>query len=236
MRAAHALPAVSAVLLLALPALAQGERENPTGSRIGRAKAASVPDRAALSDIDKARITTDAFADCSVTRDPRKAAVYRDLHYDDPKARQVLNDIVSSDCLRDATLRMPGDLLRGSIFKAFYRREVKPSDRSFQEKAFDFRGYVSSPEAPEAQRYLIMMDFADCVVRADAGTARGFMLAEPGSSAEKTALAALQPQLGPCFPAGVQVTLNKSIVSAILAEALYREATGARTTEAEASH
>src|SRR5690606_15368073 len=163
----YALPAVSAVLLMALPALAQGERENPTGSRIGRAKAASVPDRAALSDIDKARITTDSFADCSVTRDPRKATVYRELNYDDPKARNATG---SRGCLRDARLRRPTDLLRGSIFKAFYRREVKPTDMAVQEKAVDFRGYVNSPEAPEAQRYLIMMDFADCVVRADAGT------------------------------------------------------------------
>jgi hypothetical protein len=223
-------------LALALPALAQGERENPTGSRIGRAKAATIPDRAGLSNIDEARITMDAFADCMVTRDSRKATAYRDTKYDDPKARELLKDMVSDQCLMDGMLRMPNDLLRGSIFKSFYRREVKAGDAPFQEKAVDFVNYLNDPAMPDARRYLILLDFAGCVVRADAAKARAFILVEPGSSAEKAALAALQPQFGPCFPAGANVTLNKSIISAVLAEALYREATNARTTVAEASH
>lgn len=237
MRAAVALPSAALMLAVALPASAQGERENPTGSLIGRGKAAVLPGRAGISDIDRARLVVDAFADCSVTNEKRKAVAYRDKKYDDPEASKLMSALVSSDCLMmDGRLSMPDELLRGAIFKAFYRREIKAGDVPFQEKEVDFATYLNDVKAPASQRYLILLDFAGCVARADAANSRAFVLAEPGSSQEKTALTALQPQFGPCFPAGANVTLNKSIVSAVLAEALYREATSAQTVVAEASH
>ena len=93
---------------------------------------------------------------------------------------------------------------------------------------------VTDITVTKVRNHAIMMNFASCVVRADAANSRAYLLAGPGRSGEMRALAALQPQFGPCFPAGGNLTLNKSVLSAKLAEALYREAMAARTNMPEA--
>lgn len=234
MRVAVALAAVGAALTLAMPAPAQEEWENPTGSRVGRARPARIPEQPGLSPADRARVTIDEFAECIVTRDPRRTSAYLDLKYGDPEADKLLVSAVSNECLYEGKLGMPLDLLRGAIYRALYLRDVKASDVPFQEKPIDFASHVTDITVTKVRNHAIMMNFASCVVRADAANSRAYLLAGPGRSGEMRALAALQPQFGPCFPAGGNLTLNKSVLSAKLAEALYREAMAARTNMPEA--
>jgi hypothetical protein len=194
-------------------ALAQGDVYKPTGSRVGRPAPAQAPDNVTMSPIDVARATVNQFADCIVRNDKKLTAA----------------------CLWDGNLTMPQSLLRGAIFRAAYNRDFASRALTFSEQPIDYAVYLEEQKSPEAVRYLVLLDFADCVVRAEASNARAFAIAIPGSKGEKDALAVLQPQLGPCFPAGVNVTFNKSILSAVLAEALYREVEAGQMPLAEAS-
>jgi hypothetical protein len=228
------LAAAGLLLAPSVPAHAQGELENPTGSRVGRARPADMPEMAGLSRIDRVRATVDLYADCLVTGSTRKALAYREMKYDDPKSGDTLIRIATTDCLRLGELRMPVDLLRGSVFESFFRRDYVDSPLKLAEKGVDFSQFVNDPKATSSARYLLLMGFADCVVRTDATNTKAYVLAFPGSSEEKQALGALQPVLGPCFPAGGQVTFNKSVMSAILAEALFREVEAGHSNMPEA--
>lgn len=225
-----------AALLLALPfaepARAQGERYTPTGSRVGRPAPADVPDNSSLADATKARLMVYRFADCSIRSNKKTAQGYMDAKAESQASSKLMNPLVSEECLWNADLRMPIPLLRGAIFRAAYYRDFEKADLKLREAPVDFQTYVEDPKQPSVARYLVTLDFADCVVRADPAGVRAYVMAEPDSKAETAALAAIQPKLGPCFPASVQMTVNRSNLSAMLAEALYREIEAGRAVGA----
>ncbi|HWJ68835.1 MAG TPA: hypothetical protein VNS79_02130 [Sphingobium sp.] len=235
MRLALVGPAVIGAMVLAMPALAQGNIYAPTGTRIGRPAPAKVPDNVSMSDADKARMTVSQFADCIVRTDKKQTQRYLAATFRSAESGKIVNDLATSECLWNANLRMPYELLRGAIFRSVYAQNFAASALRFPDEPVDYTGYLDDKTSPDAIRYLILMDFADCVARADASSVRAFVLAPPASQTEKAALTTLQPQLGPCFPAGANVTFNKSVLSAILAEALYREVEAGQSISAEAS-
>lgn len=227
------LTALLAVALLSVggAALAQSDLYSPTGSRVGRPPPAKAPDTGGLSDADRTRAMVNQFADCMVRSDRRRTGLFLAAKADAPEAEELMKRLVSNQCVYTGTLIMQPSLLRGSIFRSLYLREFPGASPRLGEQEIDFASYVADPKSADGNRYLVLMDFAGCVVRADPANTAAYVAAEPGSGAENAALAALQPKLGPCFPAGAEVTINRSVLSASLAEAVYRESEAGRPSQ-----
>lgn len=204
-------------------AMGQGDNYMPTGSRVGRPAPAQPADNAKMSDDAKARILVHDFSACIIRSNERRANSYMNAKAQTSEASRQLKDLISSECLWDADLTMPNRLLRGAIFRAAYLRDFDKAPLTLPEKAVDFATYVEDLKAPANIDYIIMQDFADCVVRADVAGSKAFVIATPGSKAEGDALTAVMPQLGPCFPQEAKLTVNRANLSAVLSEALYRE-------------
>lgn len=232
------LRAVTLLVLASLmgeAALAQGEKYTPTGSRVGRPQPADVPDSNTMADATKARLMVYQLADCAIRSNRKSAATFMDAKAESQASSKSMNALVNEECLWNADLRMPSTLLRGAIFRAAYYRDFEKAELKLREAPVDFATFVEDPKQPSVARYLVTLDFADCVVRADPAGARAYVMAAPDSKAETAALTAIQPKLGPCFPANAQMTVNRSNLSAMLAEALYREIEAGRTVAVEAS-
>ncbi|MDO7833610.1 hypothetical protein Q4610_00995 [Sphingobium sp. HBC34] len=214
-------------------ATAQSGMEAPLGSRIMRPKPADVPDRGRLADADRARLTMHEFADCIVATSSSEALRYRELGYMVPETKKVLTKLAQSECLRAGQLAMPSDLLRGAIFRSYFLREFGNVSPPVDSKEVDFSRFVTDPASASGGQYLLLMSLGSCTVRADTAKAAAYVRSTPGSDGETKALGALKPVLGPCYPAGAQLKMNKSVLSALLAEALYREAEAGRQSSAE---
>lgn len=230
----HAAALLGLVSLTGGAAIAEGDKYTPTGSRVGRPAPADVPNDTSMSNATKARLMVYKFADCAIRSNKKSAQGYIDAKAESPASAKLMSSLVSEECLWNADLRMPVPLLRGAIFRAAYYRDFEKAELKLPEAAIDFRTFVENPASPDVAGYLVTLDFADCVVRADPAGARSYVMAEPDGKAETAALAAIQPKLGPCFPANGQMTVNRSNLSAMLAEALYREIEAGRTVAVEA--
>jgi len=204
-------------------AWAQSDREMELGSRIAKPKPADIPDYPGMSDADRGRATAFQFAQCMLLKNSRKAEAYFAIKRDDPQSDVTLKKLADNDCLRDGGLRMPTELLRGALFRAAYIKQFPRIPTTLATAEVDFDTYLNDPKAPAMVQYRVLMDFADCVVRSDFANADRFVRTQPGSPEENAALGALMPKLGPCMVSGVKVTLNRSVISAVLSEALYRE-------------
>jgi hypothetical protein len=68
------------------------------------------------------------------------------------------------------------------------------------------------------------MDLGDCIVTSDPNGADYFYRTAAGSDAEKEALTALTPSIGPCVPQGVQLRLQPAELRNWVGEALWQAA------------
>ncbi len=209
-------------LILAMPAAAQVEK--PTGTRIGRPAPAYIPPNTRLADEDRARITTNDFARCVVQGDRKLVVDALAAPVDDPEANAKLARVRFSDCLADGMLHMPPPILRGAFFRALYLRDFDKREWRPADVPTDYGRFAVNKAQPAAASYFSMMAFADCLVRKDLGNSQKLVLSVPGSKPEEAALAILVPQMGPCLLNGMQVKFSRSMLSAVLAEALYRAA------------
>lgn len=204
--------------LAASPAMAQRKTELQTGSRISVPAPARVPE-GRDSDLSRTRIIIAEFARCTLDRGtdgvqrafamPVGAAYYR-----------AMNRLAVSECLESGMVRIPQTVMRGAIFVELYRRHEKKVGPTVAVPALDF----AHPADESERTQLALLAFADCVVKRDAGAARGVVLSPTASADQDQAFRALMPNLGPCLMQGQQITFSKPVLEGALAEVLYREA------------
>jgi hypothetical protein len=121
-------------------------------------------------------------------------------------------------------LRMDPSLMRGGLYAGLYRADYSHIDGTLGDQPVDFTADVKGSETPSAQQYIWSHEFADCVVRADQADARKLVLAPVASSIERQAFAALTPRFNGCMSAGQTLTFSRIVLTALISEALYREA------------
>jgi len=177
-----------------------------------------------MSNEDVALSATFAFGECEYRSHTASVRNYLALPYDDPGAYKQLKKLATSECLTNGVLTMPYAVMRGAMFRAAYRIEFRQPPAQLGEKAVDFSAFVTDATKPGSQRYLALMDFAQCVARADPTGSDALMRSQVGSAEERQAIDALVPKLGPCLLAGLTLNTNKGNIEALLSEALYREA------------
>jgi len=217
--------AAAAVGGLSISAGAQAPMETMSGSHLIAPKPAEDPGRGRLSENERVRTIVYDFANCVVRRSRTNVDRFLDYKADDSQGRAFIARMAADVCLRDGQLRMPISSLRGAIFRSIYLRDFANAPPALSQIPPDFSTYVGDRNSEKGFAYLVLMEFAYCVARADLTNADNLVRAAVASSAEKDAIAALRPQLGSCLPQGLTVALNKEVIAGALAEALYREAT-----------
>jgi hypothetical protein len=192
-----------------------------TGSLITR-KPAQIDSR----DKDAARKTLEVFSTCVVQRVYNRAIKMVDMRIDMPEYVKQMNSISSGydDCLSGGDLSISNGLFRGGLFRALYMREFKlDGPATFApELATGYQDRYPQPYSDEAKSSIAMMNFAECVSRADGANVRLLVGSVAGSSVESAAIQALAPKLGPCITQGNQIRFSKPILKGALAEGIYR--------------
>lgn len=168
------------------------------------------------------------FASCVYGKNRKAVNAALSLQPNSDEANAALGRLMRDDCYAaNADIRIPYSLIRGALFRAKFMTDFRWKKVALAPEPIDYRTLVSSPLRPEDHSFVALGDFADCVVRSDITGARKFVEQEAGSDIETQALNALVPKLGPCLSDGLEVTFSKSVLQALLAEAIYHETTAA---------
>lgn len=177
-----------------------------------------------MSQEDRARLLAQRFAACSIKA--HRGAVLKAIQPEpwQSDARRQLENAVDEKCLARGALEMPSNLLRGAFYQQLYRERFGSRPPNLPPAAIDFTGSSGGNLTDEAKTEVALRQFGDCVARRDLNDAHVLILSIPGSEQETAALTALMPHFGACLVQGSKWTLNRSSVSAILSEVVYREA------------
>lgn len=197
-----------------------------TGSRTARPAPAAINDSPAMKPEERARATMLAYTTCLVRRHAPGVRRALALAENTGAAQKALLDLADTDCLADGQLRMSLPLFRGGLFVALYQQDLPQARTGLGAKPLDFSGDVQADGAG-AQTYLALHDFCDCVTRSDPADVRALVLTPVAAPEEAAAFASLSPHMNACLPTGERLTFTKSILDALFAEALHREALAA---------
>lgn len=128
-----------------------------------------------------------------------------------PEEDRAVHQLIGREtsCLRGAhSLQFTRDMLRGSVAEALYQRgnQGPPPPASSEDAAVtDFAG------------------FAGCIVAARPAQVHELLTTTRlGTDEERRLVARMAPEMGPCLPQGVELSLQPPLVRLALAEAIYR--------------
>lgn len=121
-----------------------------------------------------------------------------------------------------------GQLLRGAIVERVLRLDDNNrGDGRRMRWVPPFTGLSEADVAALDERgraALRALDFAQCVQAAGPDAVQALLDTRPTYSPEGDAFQQLAPLLGPCLPAGVEITISRPQLRGFLAEAAYRAA------------
>jgi hypothetical protein len=211
--------------------LAAFAQDNPYGggTRLTGPAPAKIPTGSYSAD-DKARIVTQRFAACEIKA--HRGAVLKAIQLEawDANAGKLLAEVVNINCLDGGSLTMPAPLLRGIFYQLLYQEKFAANVPTLPETPLQIDAGDLSNMKDEQKTAIATQQFGDCVVRRDPQNSHALVMATPGSDAETAAVQALMPDFSSCVTRGATWKLNRSTVSAIISEVLYREASAAGAT------
>ena len=162
-----------------------------------------------------------AFAACLVEHDqPEIERVI--ARFPDEKEHKALWRLADADCLSSGELTMTDQLLRGALYAELYRRSYSYHAPSISGAGIDWWADTTGQPDGDANNYVALRQFAECLVLKHPEESRQLMLVPPRSHREDEALGAMVPDMGPCLVAGVELKFSKPVVEGLIAEALYR--------------
>lgn len=214
----HSVLAVGLALALSSPSL--GQR---TGTRINRN--ANAPHSVSNSGVDSAIIVTNGFGQCLARREGKSMRAVLDLPLLAADQRKGLENLMGQfdQCLGDSDefdeLRYSNLLVIGGAAEYFVGAELRKANLSSLVNMTD-ETLMDTEFRPRTE----LEDLGLCVVRRDVAKAQALLNSKPTSNAEKDAIKAIIPELGPCVSAGSELQLNAPNVRALIAFALYRAA------------
>lgn len=174
-----------------------------------------------------ARIAMEQFGSCLVSRSRARVSKFVDMPVDGgeyTKYLRVLFDSVGDECLSGGELQFNEGVLRGALFQALYKSEFgRTGPTAFAPGASSgYRTLYGSELSSAARSSIALVNFGECVGRADAANVRALMLAMAGSSQENGHFNALAPRFNACVPKGETIAFSKVMLKGALAEGLYR--------------
>jgi hypothetical protein len=216
-----------AVLALAftVPVLAQA---GSTGSIRSDDAAATLPKEGHFTG-DAARAISDKFATCVVKRHYQPVIKALQMDRDTADQYKALHRLLDAECWGGNGLESQSSgydiemttnpfSFRGALLKAVVGRDFSRHGAPFSTEPLVSAGLSDG-----------RLKLADCVVRRDPATALQVLVAKSGTSAEASALAALNPQMSQCLGEGITLSFSKATLVAYLAEAYFLEAEAAKS-------
>jgi hypothetical protein len=166
---------------------------------------------------------TEQFGTCTVKHDPSGSLEFVNTPIDSPQFASVMKRVVSPDCLDLGGLQVQPLILRGSVFAALYRKEFRRAapDLKLVPMVEYSTGYAT-PLSDAASNLVGLARLGDCVVRADAGSARELVLNHPETPAEERAIGRIAAVMPACIEKGRTIGFSRDMIRAAVAEALYR--------------
>ena len=169
------------------------------------------------------------FARCVVKIRPRSVEAAIKTFPGSAEASNALGKVLDPACMPDGEVNPDPILLRGGLYEALYEAE------------FGTRGPLALPAGlkvdyaqgsdltkPAEAGQVVLRQFADCVVRANTGSAHRLVLSKVGSTEEEAAFDALAPTLGPCLQKDATIKVSRPVLRSLIAETLYRLSIQAR--------
>lgn len=174
---------------------------------------------------DAARKTMYAFAACVLKRHRKHVNELLSLPVNDSTITRDMRSLADEYCLAEGSLQFEPVLFRGSLYVELYRLEFGSKAAQLKPAPVKLDAIPSARPNPKLQSFSTLFSFADCVTRRDPSSVRMIVLAGPGSRQEGAGLTALSPQFQLCLVKGTQMRVSKSMLTGLLAEALYRQST-----------
>ena len=175
---------------------------------------------------DATRKTLEIFSTCVLERSYGRAVKIVDMRVDTPDYAKQMKSISSGydDCLSGGDFIIGNELFRGGLFRALYMREFKlDGPITFDPKILTgYRDRYPEPYSDAARSSIALVQFAECVTRADGANVRLLVGSVASSSVETSAIQVLAPKLGPCIAQGNQIRFSKPVLKGALAEGIYR--------------
>jgi hypothetical protein len=191
--------------------------------------AASAPARANMSAVHEPgamRLALAEGAECLVDAKSNIVTNFLALFPGSSDAARQAGYLSKIECVSSATgayeVTYSPEILRGALYKALYVRDFADRVPGLAATSPDFHVDTAGGRPEDARDYVVMRQFAECVVRKDTAAARALVLAPTESSGEAAAFRDLQPDLSPCFVQGGSAQISKSAFTGLVAEALYR--------------
>lgn len=207
---------VGAVLVAGTAAEAQ-----QTGTRMDRnaGAARSVNSR----DTNNAVLVANQFGQCVARREGKSMKRALELPYGTDEQQKAMFGVMDSfdGCLGNSEdfdkLVTSGPLTAGGASEYFVKAEAKPADiaaiKGMSDEALAATAFKPRNGAE---------DLALCVVRSNPEAVAQLGRTLPASKAEKAAVAAVLPSVGPCVSDGQKLQLNAPSLRALLSYGLYR--------------
>jgi len=192
-----------------------------TGSLVNKYKPAQLK---SVGGPAAARAALEDYAACQVGRQPARLAKLLTVRVDTAEYVALMNSLLGFDaCISSGTLVVTPNTHRGALFQALYNREFKKNTPiDFKDIKSNYRELYPEDLSVEAQNWLSLLAFSECVVRSDPTAVRDLMRSLTGASSEDIAFMRIGPNLNACMPEGKKLTFSKSIIKGLLAESIYR--------------
>ncbi len=192
--------------LIATPALAQG----PEGSRI-------LSNKQAVQELE-------IYARCVVSRRQRAARTLALAPYASPEQSQGLRVVArgdDDDCIQGGfdhvRITVRPDVLAGAVARELLNRDYPQLGAVIDRSKVEIEA-----ERARAAQLSVAERFGRCVVWNDPAGVQALLRADPGSTAEREAIAGLQQDMGMCLEEGATLRLDRSFVRNVTAVAAYR--------------
>ena len=164
------------------------------------------------------------FARCLATRRGDRARALALAPYgSDEQAKTAASLIrtIDEDCIQggfdSVKVRVRPDVLAGAVARALLPKDYPDLSTVVVPSAVD-----AEAERARAAALSVAERFGRCVVWNDPAGVQALLAAEPGSSTERQAIAALQEDMGMCLQEGSTLQLSRSFVRDIAAVSAYR--------------
>ncbi|PSJ39783.1 hypothetical protein C7I55_14505 [Sphingomonas deserti] len=186
------------------------------------------------------------IAECVVDRQPGFVRRWLGLLPGSVAERALIKGMTEdmSTCLDSPALVMDGKqigfkpaTLRRPVALAYVRKELRTAGQGpARDVAPWFAAAIAAQPAGEKidATSIAVQDFGHCIATRAWGDALGLLAAEPGSPAERGAIARLKPVLGPCLTADVKLTLTVPTIREVIAEPVHHILSDAPATAAAA--
>ena len=210
------------LLSAALSTLASAQTSAPPepGYRFQKYTPAAIPDRS-LSNQDKARATLNAYAACLIQFRPQAVIAFLKLPVGSHEADVFTSRLSVSECLSEEQLSASRTAIHGALYISLYKQSYGRVAPSLSAEPIDYKSDIPAEVSARATTYVAARRFAECVVRSDPIASRVLVLSQVGSTDERDAFARISPQLSSCLAQGTEIKFSKTILSGLIAEALY---------------